>query len=194
MQFVWHDDETTNASILKALSVIAETEKNVDGDLNEDDDSELEKCIDESKPIEESKQHDEQEMADDENLDRKKFEKDENAVGETDQSEIGFEEDENAQTDDINRNHTANKQNRTATPAADENDESNEKSYKYDESKTSERTTPITTFKAKNQIEIKIPPIWTPADKRANAAMIYLYFRSVSRVEKILFFPGEFFY
>lgn len=32
----------------------------------------------------------------------------------------------------------------------------------------------------KNKIEIKIPPIWTPTDNCANAALIYLYFRSVS--------------
>lgn len=38
----------------------------------------------------------------------------------------------------------------------------------------------MSSILTKNKIEIKIPPIWTPSDKRANAALIYLYFRSVS--------------
>lgn len=38
----------------------------------------------------------------------------------------------------------------------------------------------MSSILTKNKIEIKIPPIWTPTDKRANAALIYLYFRSVS--------------
>lgn len=37
------------------------------------------------------------------------------------------------------------------------------------------------TEKKMNIVKIKIPPIWAPVDQRTNSALIYLYFRSVRK-------------
>lgn len=178
---VWNEEETTNGntSILKALSVVIETETNDDDEMNEQSDIESEK------PIEEPKQDEEQEIQengktrnseDDEKDSEKMGNGDDNGGDDADQSVTATEENEIAQTNDGEEHQSEIEQNA-------DNDESEEKSNKNEETKSSARTTPITpitTIKSKNQMEIKIPPIWTPSEKRTNAALIYLYFRSVS--------------
>lgn len=57
-----------------------------------------------------------------------------------------------------------------------------EKAATVEEKKSNERTISVASIKVKNRIEVIIPPIWTPLDKRANALFIYLYFRSVSKI------------
>lgn len=176
--FVWNEEETTNGStsILKALSVVIETETNDDDEMNEQSDNEPEKHIEEPKQDEEKKG--DKEVNEDE---EGKGECDDDVGGDADQSETATEEQGNIQTNDTEEHQTESEQNTETTP--DNNDESEEKSNKIDETKSSNRTTPITPitiFKKKNQIEIKIPPIWTPSEKRTNAALIYLYFRTVS--------------
>lgn len=192
--FVWNEDETTNgsASILKALSVVIETETNDDDEMNEQSDIETEKPIEEPMHEEDGADGDnEGNDGEEEKDDTKKESTDDIADGnDADQSETATEEQENTQTNDTDEHPTENERNTETSP--ENNDESERKSNKNDETKSSARTTPITpitTIKRKNQIEIKIPPIWTPSEKRANAALIYLYFRTVSYFEIVRFFP-----
>lgn len=85
------------------------------------------------------------------------------------------EEIENAETNDINGKMNGSEQS-GGTPAEPFDD--GKKRTSTDTKKAIEHT--MSLIVVKNKIEIKIPPIWTPSDKRANAALIYLYFRSVS--------------
>lgn len=43
-----------------------------------------------------------------------------------------------------------------------------------------EKTSLASLFDATNPNKIRIPAVWTPSNKRANASLIYLYFRVVS--------------
>lgn len=178
LRFVWNEEETTNgnASLLKALSVVIETEDNDEDTLNEAES--INKEVDDVEkeiPPEESK--DEQKTDDN----------DEEKNG-----DVGVEQSENAieehEINDTNDNAIESESNAENMPE-DANENSNEKIEKSEETKSSERTTPVTPatsvtpialVKKKNQIKVQIPPIWTPTEKRANAALIYLYFRSVS--------------
>lgn len=36
------------------------------------------------------------------------------------------------------------------------------------------------SLKLRNKVKVRVSPIWTPKNKRANASLIYLYFRNVS--------------
>lgn len=175
---MWNEEETSNgnASILKALSVVIETETNDDDDeMNDENDCGIEKAI------EEPMQAGDGQMGHQE-IDEIEKDGDKGANGNDDgaASEMANDEQKNAQT-----NHTDDNQmgNEPSTSPAEENDESDRKSNKNEDSKSSRTTsiTPIASIKGKNKIEVKIPPIWTPSEKRANAALIYLYFRSVSR-------------
>lgn len=178
LRFVWNEEETTNgnASLLKALSVVIETEDNDEDTLNEAES--INKEVDDVEkeiPPEESK--DEQKTDDN----------DEEKNG-----DVGVEQNENAieehEINDTNDNAIESESNAENMPE-DANENSNKKIEKSEETKSSERTTPVTPatsvtpialVKKKNQIKVQIPPIWTPTEKRANAALIYLYFRSVS--------------
>lgn len=162
VNLVWNEDETTNgnSSLLKSLSVVIEMEENDDDTMNEEcDDVEKEIPVDESK------------------VERKTGENDKkkNAEDDAESKENASEKDEinDANTDDNPIENEPNEE------MASEN--SDEKNNKIEETKSSERTTPIALVKTKNQVKVKIPPIWTPSEKRANAALIYLYFRPVSR-------------
>lgn len=178
VHFVWNGGGgggvNGNGSILKALSVVIETESNDDNDeMNGVDNIEEEKSID---------QGGEQ----DKNDGKKVNEKEGNRNGdegewEVNQSEIATEEQEMAQTNDKKENHTENKQTEANTSAED-TDDSEMNSKKTEEFKSSRRTTP-TSPALTHRTVIKIPPIWTPSDKRVNAGLIYLYFRSVSCLE-----------
>lgn len=177
-RFVWNEEETTNgnASLLKALSVVVETEDNDEDTLNEAES--INKEVDDVEreiPPEEPK--DEQKTDDN----------DEEKNG-----DVGVEQSENAieehEINDTNDNAIESESNAENMPEV-ANENSNEKIEKSEETKSSERTTPVTPatsvtpialFKKKNHIKVQIPPIWTPTEKRANAALIYLYFRSVS--------------
>lgn len=178
LRFVWNEEETTNgnASLLKALSVVIETEDNDEDTLNEAES--INKEVDDVEkeiPPEESK--DEQKTDDND--------EEKNSDGGVDQSENAIEEHE---INDTNDNAIESESNAENMPEV-ANENSNEKIEKSEETKSSERTTPVTPatsvkpialVKKKNQIKVQIPPIWTPTEKRANAALIYLYFRSVS--------------
>lgn len=177
-RFVWNEEETTNgnASLLKALSVVIETEDNDEDTLNEAES--INKEVDDVEreiPPEEPKDE------------RKTDDNDEEKNG-----EVGVEQSENAieehEINDTNDNAIESESNAENMPEV-ANENSNEKIEKSEETKSSERTTPVTPatsvtpialFKKKNHIKVQIPPIWTPTEKRANAALIYLYFRSVS--------------
>lgn len=178
LRFVWNEEETTNgnASLLKALSVVIETEDNDEDTLNEAESINKEADdVEKEIPPEESK--DEQKTDDN----------DEEKNG-----DVGVEQNENAieehEINDTNDNAIESESNAENMPEV-ANENSNEKIEKSEETKSSERTTPVTPVtsvtpialvKKKNQIKVQIPPIWTPTEKRANAALIYLYFRSVS--------------
>ncbi|XP_031627740.1 uncharacterized protein LOC116343675 [Contarinia nasturtii] len=171
---VWNEEQTTygNVSILKALSVVIETEINDDDDeMNEDNDE-----TEQVKPIEEVKGTNKQET----NEDEKEGNDDK---GEIDQSESTTDGQDQSQTNKSEENHTETERNTQSTPSED-TDVSGMKSKAG--SRCSERSTPISRFasyfKAKRRKEIKIPPIWTPTEKRANAALIYLYFRSMTEL------------
>lgn len=178
LRFVWNEEETTNgnASLLKALSVVIETEDNDEDTLNEAES--INKEVDDVEkeiPPEESK--DEQKTDDND--------EEKNSDGGVEPSENAIEEHE---INDTNDNAIESESNAENMPEV-ANENSNEKIEKSEETKSSERTTPVTPatsvtpialVKKKNQIKVQIPPIWTPTEKRANAALIYLYFRSVS--------------
>lgn len=87
------------------------------------------------------------------------------------------EEIENAETSGNAEKSNGSVQSREETPTGSNGSEKKRTST-MDMKKAIEQT--MSSILAKNKIEIKIPPIWTPIDKRANAALIYLYFRSVS--------------
>lgn len=166
VHLVWNEDETTNgnSSLLKSLSVVIEMEENDDDTLNEEcDDVEKEIPVDESKVEQKTGENEKEKNAEDD------AESNKNA----------------AEINDANTNDNPI-ENEPNSEMASEN--SDEKVSKIEETKSSARTTPIALVKTKNQIKVKIPPIWTPSEKRANAALIYLYFRPVSRcfVTKIL--------
>lgn len=87
------------------------------------------------------------------------------------------EEIENAETNGTADKSDGSVPSRRETPTESSNGEK-KRTNAMDMKKAIEQT--MSSILAKNKIEIKIPPIWTPIDKRGNAALIYLYFRSVS--------------
>lgn len=84
------------------------------------------------------------------------------------------EEIENAEANETAEKSNGSVQQSRETPTGSSDGEKKRANMK----KAIEQT--MSSILTKNKIEIKIPPIWTPTDKRANAALIYLYFRSVS--------------
>lgn len=168
-RFVWNEEQPTNGntSILKALSVVIETEIDDDDEMKKENDE-----IEQVKSREEPKTTDEKET--------NEGDKENEQEGEIDQSETTIDGQEQPQTNESPQNE----QNTESAAAEDDSDVSEMKSKAG--SRCSEISTPIAQFasyfKPKRRKEIKIPPIWTPVDKRANAALIYLYFRSVSGI------------
>lgn len=86
------------------------------------------------------------------------------------------EEIENAETNGVAEKTGGSEQSRETPTGSSAN--AKKRTSAIDMKKAIEQT--MSSILSKNKIEIKIPPIWTPTDKRANAALIYLYFRSVS--------------
>lgn len=157
MKVVWSESEPNeasgNASLLKSLSVLIETEedeicaeveKNAETERNE---------INESIAVE-----NETDLGNEKNVNN-------NEIDENDGIKIFPENDQSEQNTGENE-ETSQPQSLGA--------ERNEQSLPN-------LTTSNENGKKKNVFKVEIPPIWAPVDQRTNSALVYLYFRSVRK-------------
>lgn len=160
---VWNEESISSnpggngVSLLRSFSVVIETE---DDDLMINDSGNG--GNDETRPIN-IKINDEINIKKENDSDRES------------QNEPPIEDGENTEEDPNSANNE---------PCDNENEKNIKFIEKTDEKKPNEiddskKEQPLTGPKAKNEIKVKIPPIWTPQDRRTNAALIYLYFRNV---------------
>lgn len=107
-------------------------------------------------------------------------------------SEAGQEQDEKQEeiesTDTISINGKPNgsKQSQEASTGSSDSEKKQQRTNNFDMKKAIQQT--MSSVMAKNKVEIQIAPIWTPSDKRINAALIYLYFRSVRQMSNFIRF------
>lgn len=94
---------------------------------------------------------------------------------------IGEQTDDKLENDsDENDDNKEQSSDSNAQPAIPENKES-----KLNIVESKKKEDPIdgeTSIKSPRKVKINVPAAWTPANKRAHAALIYLYFRHVRKV------------
>lgn len=145
MRIVWNEAESSNgvggnATLLKSLSVLVETEE--DEICDEAETNAATKC-----EAAENEQTNETAPIDNN--------------GENDGNDnIDSGENENSPSGEVAEDHEE-----------DNNTQKEDAAIEVNSSET----------KKTNVVKMKIPPIWTPVDRRTNSAMIYLYFRTVRK-------------
>lgn len=173
MKIVWNDvDSPTvvlgNAALLKSLSVLVETEE--DEICAEDGDCATVQCeIPNEEKMLKTTPPDDGDAPDDSNMHG-------SSDGNNDESNV--EPNENEVSEQSTEKHEEGK------------DKMEQETESQPQSLADVRDEPIDTnainsseARKKSLVKMKIPPIWTPCDRRTNSALIYLYFRSVSVVD-----------
>lgn len=123
--------------------------------------------------------------------------------GETEANEVTFAENadsENTNTDTLTENHEKLEEENVVLDSNNEGQQENDMNVKPDENENEkiteqddkEKKVPVSVpdsrvsietlfyLKSANKVKVRISPIWTPKNRRANASLIYLYFRNVS--------------